>query len=84
MRKSIASAVIVLVIAGPISAHRLNEYLQATILSVDKGRLQLSMRLVPGTAVSATVLQNIDTNQAAFFRPPNSALTRIAYSVIYR
>jgi hypothetical protein len=62
MMKSIASVVGVLVIAGPISAHRLNEYLQATILSVEKDHVPLSMRLVPGTAVAATVIAGIDSN----------------------
>ena len=37
-------------------AHRLDEYLQATLLSVDKDHIHASMRLVPGVAVAATVL----------------------------
>ena len=44
-------------------AHRLDEYLQATLLSVDKDHIHASMRLVPGVAVAATVLADIDTNQ---------------------
>jgi hypothetical protein len=47
---------------APASAHRLDEYLQATLLSVEKDRVQASMRLTPGVAVSAFVLASIDTN----------------------
>jgi hypothetical protein len=44
------------------SAHRLDEYLQATIISVEKDRVQASMRLVPGVAVSDFVMKTIDTD----------------------
>jgi len=46
----------------PACAHRLDEYLQAAILSVGKDRIEVSMRLVPGVAVSSKVLAGIDTN----------------------
>jgi len=46
----------------PASAHRLDEYLQATIFSVERDRIQAFMRLVPGVAVSSAVLASIDTN----------------------
>lgn len=46
----------------PACAHRLDEYLQATILSVGKDRIEVFMRLVPGVAVSSEVLASIDTN----------------------
>lgn len=48
--------------AVPLPAHRLDEYLQATILSVQKDRVQAEMRLTPGVAVLPEVLSNIDTN----------------------
>jgi len=51
-----------LCIGGVASAHRLDEYLQATILSVEKDRLQASMRLIPGVAVSSSVIASIDSN----------------------
>jgi HupE / UreJ protein len=44
-------------------AHRLDEYLEATILSVESGRIDGSMRLVPGVAVSSIVVSGIDTNR---------------------
>src|SRR5208282_1954242 len=40
----------------------LDEYLQATILSVEDDPVQTTMRLIPGVAVSSFVLANIDTN----------------------
>lgn len=44
-------------------AHRLDEYLQATILSIEKDRVQASMRLTPGVAVASFVVAGIDTNR---------------------
>jgi HupE / UreJ protein len=55
-------AAMLLSLGVPASAHRLDEYLQATIISVEKDRVQMSMRLVPGVAVSSTVLASVDTN----------------------
>ncbi len=45
-----------------MSAHRLDEYLQATIISVETARVDASMRLIPGVAVSSIVLAGIDPN----------------------
>lgn len=44
------------------SAHRLDEYLQATLISIETDRVQVSMRLTPGVAVAGFVLAGIDTN----------------------
>jgi hypothetical protein len=49
-------------VAMPASAHRLDEYLQATLFSVEKDRVQAEMRLIPGVAVSSFVLASMDTN----------------------
>jgi hypothetical protein len=63
MTRTLAGVAAILLSLGvPISAHRLDEYLQATIISVEKGRVQASMRLIPGVAVSSIVISNIDTN----------------------
>jgi hypothetical protein len=59
----ISIAAIVLCLCGVASAHRLDEYLQATMLSVEKDHLQLSMRLIPGIAVSSAVIASIDSNR---------------------
>jgi hypothetical protein len=55
-------AAVLLSLPATVFAHRLDEYLEATILSLDAGRIVGSMRLVPGVAVSAAVIASIDTN----------------------
>ncbi|MGB8536750.1 MAG: HupE/UreJ family protein [Acidobacteriaceae bacterium] len=60
--KAIAVALILLSFTGVVSAHRLDEYLQATLISVGKDRVEVSMRLIPGVAVSSAVIASIDTN----------------------
>jgi hypothetical protein len=58
----VAVATILLSLSASALAHRLDEYLQAIILSVEKDHVQASMRLIPGVAVASTVLASIDTN----------------------
>lgn len=63
MKTRLASAGAILLLVGTsASAHRLDEYLQATIISVEKDRVQVEIRLTPGVAVFPTVLANIDTD----------------------
>jgi hypothetical protein len=57
-----AAAAILLSLETSASAHRLNEYLQATIICVEKDRAQAFVRLVQGVAVSSIVIPAIDTN----------------------
>jgi HupE / UreJ protein len=61
-RKLLTAAVILLSLGGVASAHRLDEYLQATIISVEKDHVEASMRLIPGVAVSSSVIASIDSN----------------------
>jgi hypothetical protein len=49
-----------LLFAGNAAAHRLDEYLQATTISVEQDRITMSMRLNPGVAVAPFVLATID------------------------
>jgi hypothetical protein len=60
--KLIAVAAVLLSVGGVASAHRLDEYLQATILTVEKDHVRASMRLIPGVAVSSSVIASIDSN----------------------
>jgi hypothetical protein len=63
MKKLLAiNAALLLLLPAPAFAHRLDEYLLATMLSVESGRVEGSMRLVPGVAVSSAVIASIDTN----------------------
>jgi hypothetical protein len=61
-RRLSVAAVILPLLATSASAHRLDEYLQATIISVEKDRVQATMRLVPGVTVSDFVMTTIDSN----------------------
>jgi hypothetical protein len=44
------------------SAHRIDEYLQATLLSLQADRVQASMRMIPGILVASSVISGIDGN----------------------
>lgn len=62
LTKHVVAALILLSIGTSAFAHRLDEYLQATIISVENDHMHASMRLVPGVAVSSVILASIDTN----------------------
>ena len=63
MRSGLAAAGAILVgVAGPAFAHRLDEYLQATTISVEKDRVHAQIRLTPGVAVFPILLASIDTD----------------------
>ena len=49
-------------LAAPARAHRLDEFLQATTISLEKDGLVLQLRLTPGVAVAAPVLASLDAN----------------------
>lgn len=60
---AIGTAALVLAAASPAFAHRVDEYLQATTISVEKGRVSLQLRLAPGIEVFPKVLALIDTDR---------------------
>jgi Tfp pilus assembly protein FimT len=60
-RLALAGAIL-LSFGTPTFAHRLNEYLQATTLSIEKDRVQAQISLTPGVAVFPIVLAKIDTD----------------------
>lgn len=63
MKRSLAAVVgLVLWSGAHANAHRLDEYLQATIFQVEKDRIQAQMYLTPGVAVFPAVLSQIDLN----------------------
>jgi hypothetical protein len=62
MKTRLAFAVIVVLACAPAAAHRLDEYLQGTIISVEKSRVQAQITLTPGVAVLPIVIAGIDTN----------------------
>lgn len=63
MRLLLAAAAAIFLSAGtPGLAHRLDEYLQATLFSIEKDRVGAQIRLTPGVAVFPVVLASIDAD----------------------
>ncbi len=58
-RLAVAGAIL---LSTPTLAHRLDEYLQATTLSIERDRVQAQISLTPGVAVFLMVLAKIDTD----------------------
>ncbi len=69
MRRKIAAtiAAALLLVGKTASAHRIDEYLQATILSLEENRVHASMRLIPGILISRSVIAEIDSNGDGVF-----------------
>ncbi len=68
MRKPMAVAAFCFLFWGRTAwAHRIDEYLQATILSLEANRVTASMRLIPGVLVAPSVIATIDTNHDGEF-----------------
>lgn len=67
MRGRLAAVFAFLAIVAPAFAHRLDEYLQATIVSLEADQIRASMRLIPGVAVSAAVIAATDSNRDGVF-----------------
>ena len=63
MRRRLAAAGAILLSVGTrASAHVLDEYLQATTISVEKDRIHAQIRLTPGVDVFPVVLASIDND----------------------
>ncbi len=61
MKTALLAAAVILSIA-PGYAHRLDEYLQATTISLEKDRVKGQIRLTPGVAVLPAILAGIDAD----------------------
>ena len=57
---AVASAFAALAAGGPARAHRIDEYLQATLVTIGVDRLDAELRLVPGATIAASVVADID------------------------
>jgi hypothetical protein len=58
----LATLAAILAMGMPAYAHRLDEYLQATTISLEKDRVKGQIRLTPGVAVLPRILAAIDEN----------------------
>jgi hypothetical protein len=63
MIKLFAPICLWLVMVSPAAAHRLDEYLQATRLAIDIGRVDVEIDLTPGVSVASNVFGWIDINR---------------------
>jgi hypothetical protein len=52
----------VLTLPSAVFAHRLDEYLQATLVSIEPGGVRLQINLTPGVAVAEEVLAHVDAD----------------------
>ncbi len=57
------TSALLLTVVTPAFAHRVDEYLQATTIAVEKDRVALQLRLAPGIEVFPKVLALIDTDR---------------------
>ena len=67
MRLAGVVASCLLLFCGRAWAHRIDEYLQATILSLEPGHVNASMRLIPGVLVAPSIIATIDSNHDGAF-----------------
>ena len=63
MTRALAAVAILVLGGGPALAHRLDEYLQGAMFSVEKTRLQAQLTLTPGMAIFPIVIADIDTDK---------------------
>ena len=70
MRASLAAVCALVVLAtAPARAHRLDEYLQAATIALEKERVEVDMRLAPGVAVFPIVFAAIDSDSDGVVSP---------------
>jgi hypothetical protein len=70
MKRSLAAGVTLLIaLASPTRAHQLDEYVQASKISVGKDRVTVELRLTPGLKVLSRVLAVIDPNGDGVISP---------------
>jgi hypothetical protein len=55
-----AWVLVLVALAGPVSAHRLDEYLQAARIGIDPERVRIELDLTPGVSVAPRILAEID------------------------
>jgi hypothetical protein len=59
----IAACAILLSLGAPAGAHRLDEYLQATTIAIERDRVEAQVRLVPGIEVFAAIIPAVDIDR---------------------
>lgn len=62
MRRALSIAAVLCLACGSAGAHRLDEYLQGTLVSIERSQLDAEMTLTPGVAVFPAVMAAMDTD----------------------
>ena len=62
MTRRLLAPALIMLLGTAAPAHRLDEYLQGTILAVTKDRLSVDLTLTPGVAIFPFLIADIDTN----------------------
>jgi hypothetical protein len=60
MKRGLTAAAMVLLVGSPALAHRLDEYLQGTLISVEKHRVDAEITLTPGVTVFPLLIAAMD------------------------
>jgi hypothetical protein len=70
-RRALTLLAAAMLVAGNhgLSAHRLDEYLQAARIAVEPDRVQLELSLTPGIAVADGIIREIDTDGSGELSP---------------
>jgi hypothetical protein len=61
---AVAVGTLLCVMPAGVGAHRLDEYLQATRVAVDRDRIDLEIDLTPGVALAKTIFDSIDADRS--------------------
>lgn len=69
MRRMAMSALLTLGLAAGAAAHRLDEYLQATLIGVTRDGIDLEIQLTPGVAVLPVVMAVLDQDRDGQISP---------------
>lgn len=69
MRLRLLAVTMFLLSAAHVLAHRLDEYLQGTIVSIEKNRVSAEMTLTPGVAVFPRLIAEMDTDGNGVISP---------------
>jgi len=64
-----AAVVVLLAMCGKVSGHQLDEYLQATRVSIARDRVTLEIDLTPGVTIAPAIVETLDANADNIFVP---------------
>jgi hypothetical protein len=69
MKRLLVCVALAMILAGGVAAHRLDEYLQATLIGVTRDGVDIEINLTPGVAVLPVVMGAIDRNRDGQISP---------------